>query len=191
MNASPRTSTHLPGSVWRWISTKDCQTTSSYYPTESNGHSLLITKTHPLDVAYAVKLAIYRVCALKTKKDEKRRQPPRPKGWQFSATDGIAEEENTEDISIAQEAKYTGNNTEHSPQNDEKQMESALVQINPQQQSEKYSPEQEIRGNKWAHSTESSDSEKEFTNEAQMAIVTATPNNEGWRKVEKKKGRKA
>jgi len=40
----------------------------------------------------------------------------------------------------------------------------------------------------------SSDSEKEIlaaTNEAQMTIVTVTPNNEGWRKVEKKKGRKA
>ena len=67
-------------------------------------------------------------------------------------------------------------------------MGSALVQISPQQQSEKYSPGQEIGGNKRAHSTKSSDSEKETTNEAHMTIVIATPNNEGWQKVEKKKG---
>jgi len=70
-------------------------------------------------------------------------------------------------------------------------MGSAIAQTNPQQHSEKGSTPQEIGGNKRAHSTESSDSEKENTNKAHMAIVIATPNNEGWWKVEKKKGRKA
>jgi len=103
-------------------------------------------KTQPLDVAYVVKLAIYKVCALKTKKDKKRRQPPKPKVWRFTATHNIGEEENTEDINISQE--YPGNNPEHSPQNDGKQMGSAIVQFNPQQQREKHNLGQEIGSNK-------------------------------------------
>jgi len=51
----------------------------------------------------------------------------------------------------------------------------------------------DISGSKQPHGSEGSDSNKEHpinTNEEQLAIVTTTPNTRGWRKVEKKKGRK-
>ena len=63
---------------------------------------------------------------------------------------------------------------------------------NPQQQYE--NSRQEIGGSKRACSPTSTNSEKDImaaTNETKMIIVTAPPNNEGWRKVEKKKSRKA
>lgn len=103
-------------------------------------------------------------------------------------------------MNIFQEAEYPGNKAELSQKATitthkmmKNQMESAIIlqTINAQQQSEKHVPGQEFGGSKQAHSTENSDSEKEIqtaTNEAQMSIVTATPNNECWRKVEKKVG---
>ena len=51
----------------------------------------------------------------------------------------------------------------------------------------------EVSGKKQAHGSEGSDSDKGYpinTNENQLAVVKSTPNTEGWRKVEKKKGRK-
>ena len=51
----------------------------------------------------------------------------------------------------------------------------------------------EISGNKRSHSPEGSDSDKEQqmnTVENQLAIIASTHNTDGWRKVEKKKGRK-
>jgi len=76
---------------------------------------------------------------------------------------------NTETTNIFQEAEYPGNNPEineksipHNPQNDENQIEYVIVPktTNPQQQSEKRTPVQEVGGSRRAHSTESSDSEK-------------------------------
>jgi len=70
------------------------------------------------------------------KKDRKKRQPPKPKGWQFSTTwaEDIEEEKNTETTNIFQEAEYPGNNPEineksipHNPQNDENQIEYVIV----------------------------------------------------------------
>ena len=51
----------------------------------------------------------------------------------------------------------------------------------------------EISGSKRIHGSEGSDLDKEYLtniNENQMSIITPTPNTSGWRKVDKKKGRK-
>ena len=131
------------------------------------------------------------------------RQPPKPKRWQFTATqaEDIEEEKNAETTNILQEDEDGRNNPEinkesypHHLQNNENLIEDATNPNarNPQQQYE--NPRQENGGSKRAYSTTSSDSEKDImaaTNEAQMIIVTTPPNNEGWWKVEKKKGRKA
>lgn len=140
------------------------------------------------------------------KKDRKRRQPPKPKGWQFSATwTEDAEEEKEEGRnegtnSNIQEDEDSKINTVNSNANyphhllsNENLIEGAIDTnaVNPQQQDE--NTRQEIGGSKRAYSPTSTDSEKDImaaTNETQMIIVTDPPNNEGWRKVEKKKGRK-
>lgn len=62
---------------------------------------------------------------------------------------------------------------------------------NPLQQQEPQLAGMEISGNKRTHGSEGSDSDKYSPiNTVQLSIVTASPNTEGWRKVEKKKGRK-
>lgn len=50
------------------------------------------------------------------KKDRKRSQPPKAKGWQFSTTwtEDIEGEQNTKNTNVFQEAEYPGNNPEHS-----------------------------------------------------------------------------
>lgn len=59
------------------------------------------------------------------------------------------------------------------------------------QQQESQLTGMEICGNKQTHGSERFDSDKDSPiNTKQPSIVTATPNTEGWRKVEKKKGRK-
>lgn len=136
------------------------------------------------------------------KKDRRKRQPPKQKGWQFTATNAedFEEELKAEATSIPQEDEDGRNNPEISKENHPQHLQNNGNQIEgatdtnesyPQQQYEKSG--QEIGGSKRAYSPSSTDSEKDFmtaTNEAQMIIVTAPPNNEGWRKVEKKKGRK-
>lgn len=172
----------------------------------NNGHNLWIMKTPPFAAAYVDKQVIYRAHAHKTKKIEKRRQPPKPKGWQFSATwaedveEDKEEERNAEATNNLQEDEDEKNNPEisnasypHHIQNNEYLIEGAIDTNagNPQQQYE--NTRQEIGGSKRAYSPTSTDSEKDnmaATNETQMIIVTAPPNNEGWRKVEKKKARK-
>lgn len=61
------------------------------------------------------------------------------------------------------------------------------------QQYEQHTTGKEVSGSKRIHGSKGSESDKEYltnTNENQMFIVTSTPNIFGWRKVEKKKGRK-
>jgi len=51
----------------------------------------------------------------------------------------------------------------------------------------------EVHSSKRTHGLEGSNFDNEYpihTDENQMSIVTSTPNTGGWRKVEKKKGRK-
>ena len=54
-------------------------------------------------------------------------------------------------------------------------------------------PQLEVSGIKRTHGSEGSESDKEHpmdTMENQLAIIAPTPNSEGWRRVEKKNGRK-
>ena len=74
---------------------------------------------------------------------------------------------------------------------EEKTQEKNLGHNNLEQQQE---PQLEVSGIKRTHGSEGSKSDKEQpmnTMENQLAIIDTTPNTGGWRRVEKKKGRKA
>lgn len=110
----------------------------------------------------------------------------KPKGWQH--TEPIEEEDLNEDL--------TENQTEPAPQMEENQTPVAntssthtgtnVTETHPEFQIE-------TSGIKRTHSTEGSESDKEtqlVTMENQLAIITPNADSGGWRRVEKKKGRK-
>lgn len=62
-----------------------------------------------------------------------------------------------------------------------------------EQQVQKTQSKKEVSSTKRIHAPESSDSDKELpanVRKTQMSIVSSTPGANGWRKVEKKKGRR-
>lgn len=103
-----------------------------------------------------------------------KQQPKKPKGWKN--TDVVYKK-------TASEKKEEQNTTKNKEQeNKDKEMK----------EEKKQEPQLEINGNKRSHSPEGSDSDKEQpmnTEGNQLAIIDSTPTIDGWRKVEKKKGR--
>lgn len=127
-------------------------------------------------------------CPLARKDPRKtKKQPKKPKGWQN--TDPIEEEDINEEI--------TENLKEPDSQTEQKQAQSANpppTHAGPIITDLQQEPQLEASGIKRTHSSGGSESDKESpvnTMENQLAIITPIADSGGWRRVEKKKGRKA
>jgi hypothetical protein len=128
-----------------------------------------------------------------TKKDPRKKKKPvkKPKGWQFPAQQPDEEEEEdpiTEDNSNPQAPPTSEGINQEGMVAARSQNPDAEGNLDQEMQKEK-----EIGGSKRPYSSESSDSDKEHlrkTIDNQLIIVMSTPDQGGWRKVEKKKGRK-
>lgn len=124
-------------------------------------------------------------CPLARKDPRKaKKQPKKPKGWQN--TDPIEEEDIIEEP--------TENLTEPTPHKGQEQTQAANTlptHAGPNITDLQQELQLEVSGIKRTHSSEGSESDKEpqmNTMENQIAIISPTA--EGWRRVEKKKGRK-
>jgi len=115
---------------------------------------------------------MYNACPSLNKSKQQQRKP---KGWQ--------------NINAAYKKAITAKKEEQNTAND-KDQDNKEKEINEEKEQEL---QLEISGNKRSHSPKGSDSDKEqpiTTMENQLVVIDSTPNMDGWRKVEKKKGRK-
>ena len=115
---------------------------------------------------------LYNTCPSINKSKQQQRKP---KGWQN--IDAVFKKATTEKKEEQNTSKDKNQDNKDKEINEEKEQELQL----------------EISGNKRSHSPEGSDPDKEqpmSTMENQLAIIDSLPNMDGWRKVEKKKGRK-
>ena len=106
--------------------------------------------------------------------DKRKMQQRKPKGWQ-----------NVDDLVKKRDTEKKEPNTTQKEDQDKKEKENI--------EEKEEDLQQEISGNKRSHNPEGSDSDKEQQmnpEENQLTIIDSMHNIEGWRKVEKKKGRK-
>jgi len=143
-------------------------------------------KIQHLDAEYAGKQDTYKIRALKPKKipEERRKQGNRPRDGIFSPP--VSDEEEEVDV-------------EHPIPNEDNQMnkEPEIQELNPQfpmdSQPAKILDTMDTNGSK-RHTSDNSDSDKDNPQpmaKTSLALVSSMPTQGEWRKVGKKKGRKA
>jgi len=113
-----------------------------------------------------------------------KQQQRKPKGWKH--TEPFDEEEDTTETT-EYKAETDEQKDQHNTQKEEETPSNPLQQQDPQKTGK------EISGNKRTHGSKGSESDKDSPItiiENQLSIIISTPNTGGWRKVEKKKGRK-